>query len=143
MHETLDGVGVLPIIESAAGLAAVTALGAAAGLGEFVAASSAMFAASLGIYLFACAGAAAHSATLHGWAVAPFLPVLFAVYHFGYGCVHHRVFALVTVVDGAITQWNLRGPGLTDAELKAHMDLVMVAAHRAGHQLQPDASRTN
>lgn len=73
-------------VAALAALIAATALGAAAGLGEFVAASSAMLAAALGLYLFACAGAAAHSAGSHGWAVAPFLPVLFAVYHFGYGC---------------------------------------------------------
>jgi hypothetical protein len=55
-------------------------------LGEFAAASSAMLGTVVGFYLLACAGAAAHSALSHGWAVASVLPALFAVYHFGYGC---------------------------------------------------------
>lgn len=67
-------------------LTATIALGAAAGLEQLAAGSSAMLGAVLGLYLLACGGAAAHSALSHGWAVAPFLPVLFAVYHFGYGC---------------------------------------------------------
>jgi hypothetical protein len=73
-------------VASLAALICGIAFGAAAGLQEFTAASSAMLGAVLGLYLLACAGAAAHSAVSHGWAVAPFLPMLFAVYHFGYGC---------------------------------------------------------
>lgn len=73
-------------VAALAALVAATALGAAAGLGEFAAASSVMLGAVLALYLLACAAAAAHSALSHGWAVVPFLPVLFAMYHFGYGC---------------------------------------------------------
>lgn len=62
------------------------ALGGAAGAWEFTAGCAATLGGVLGVYALSCTAAAAHSAVRHGWAVAPFLPALFAVYHFGYGC---------------------------------------------------------
>jgi hypothetical protein len=50
--------------------------------------------------------------------------------HVGYACVHRGTFALITVADGAIREWNLRGPNLSPDEILSALDLVQQAARR-------------
>ena len=62
-----------------------------------------------------------------------------------YPCTHNRVFAAVTVRDGAITMWELRGPGLSNDELLTLRNMELAVAAHSGMEIQPDtsASRRN
>ena len=60
-------------------------------------------------------------------------------------CMHHRTFAAVTVRNGAITMWELRGPGLSNEELLTLRNMELAVAAHSGMKIQPDksASRKN